>query len=298
MSELVAYVGPFLATVLGISCAMKASGGLGAEAALRSALGVMIRPVSWLVIAWRGLVAVEAALALALLVLPARSGGIAAAAFFVAAAAYAGLALRVAPDRDCGCFGAADEPASRLTVVRALLLAAASGAYAAGDTSPLATTSPRAWAGLSALVLLTLLVSREWLAPLQRRRAVRKLRKCSRAVVDTDAAVELMRTTNAWRVIEGYLLRHDPSDSWREGCWQFFSFEAAADGNVATAVFAIGVPPGGASCRAMLRRGTTGPAILETLEERVRWPGALRTRASALIVRRRKAVVSDVRPAA
>ena len=269
-AELFAYFGPFLAGVLLLAAVAKARAGLGGDAALRSALGVLVRPLSRLVIAWRGLVALEVALAIALLVLPARASGIAAAAFFLVAAAYAVVALRVAPDRSCGCFGAADEPASRLTVVRAVLLAFAAGAYAAAAPSP-ATTSPRAWIGVAVVAVLTFAVSSEWRAPFQRRFGARRLRNCSRAAVDTDAAVARIRGTKAWRAVEEYLVRREPSDSWREGCWQLFSFEAAVGDDVATAVFAISLQSRRASCRAMLRRGITGPAILETPEERMLW---------------------------
>jgi hypothetical protein len=278
---------------------MKVRTGLGAEAALPSALGLMIRSLARLVIIWRGLIAAEAALAMALLVLPPRSGGIAVAVFFVAAAGYAAVAMRVAPDRSCGCFGAGGEPASRFTIARALLLAAAAGAYAATDPSPLqAMSSPRAWIGLLALGCLTLLLSPELRAPLHRRAAARRFRNCSRTAVDTHAVVALIHRTNAWRAMNRYVVRHDPSDAWREGCWQFFTFDAAADGNVATVVFAIGIPPARTSCRAMLRRGFTGPPIFETPEEPLRWPRKERAPGFRRIVHRRNTAASDFRPAA
>jgi hypothetical protein len=213
-------------------------------------------------------VAVEAGLAVALLVLPPRAGGTAAAAFFVAAGAYAAVLARVAPDRACGCFGTGDEPASGLVVVRALLLACVAGVYAALDPSP-ALGDLRAWAGLLLLVVVTLAVSREWRLPLQRRAAVRRGRKCSRAVVDVASTVETVRASDAWRAVGAYVVRDDPVETSREGCWQFLSFEASYDGNVATAVFALGLTERRPRCRAMLRRGFTGLTIFETPEERL-----------------------------
>jgi hypothetical protein len=273
MAYLFAFAGFHLAAVLLLSSALKARQGMSREAAVRSALGVVIRRLSLLVIAWRALVAVEAGLALALLVLPPRAGGTAAAAFFVAAGAYAGVLARVAPDRSCGCFGAGGEPASPLVVVRALLLACVAGIYAVVDPSPArAFGDPRAWSGLLLLVAVTLVVSREWRAPFQRRAAVRRLRNCSRAVVDIASAVELVRTTDAWQTVGGYVVRDDPVETWREGCWELLSFDASVDGKIATVVFALGLAGRRPRCRAMLRRGFTGTTILETPEERLRSP--------------------------
>lgn len=273
MTHLFAFAGFYLAAVLLLSSALKARQGLSREAAVRSALGVVIRRLSLLVIAWRALVAVEAGLALALLVLPPRAGGTAAVAFFAAAGAYAAVLARVAPGRDCGCFGGGGEPASPLVVVRALLLAFVAGVYAVVDPSPAAALGdPRAWSGLLLLVFVTLAVSREWRAPLLRRAAVRRLRRCSHAVVDVASVVEAVRGSDAWRAVGAYVVRDDAFETSREGCWQFLTFEASYDGNVATAVFALGLAERRPRCRAMLRRGFTGVTILETPEERLRSP--------------------------
>ena len=273
MTDLFALAGFFLAGVLLLSSTQKARQGMSREAAVRSALGVVIRRLSLLVTAWRALVAVEAILALALLVLPPRAGGTAAAAFFVAAGGYAAVLARIAPDRSCGCFGAGGEPPSPLVVVRALLLACVAGIYAVLDPPPVrALGDARAWSGLLLLVAVTLAVSREWRAPLQRRAAARRRRNCARAVVDVASAVELVRTTDAWRTVGGYVVRDDPVETWREGCWQLFSFEASFDGQIATVVFALGLEGRRPRCRAMLRRGFTGVTILETPEERLRSP--------------------------
>jgi hypothetical protein len=271
MKHLLAFAGFFLAAVLLLSSALKARQGMSREAAVRSALGVLIHRLSLLVTAWRALVAVEAGLAVALLVLPPRAGGAAAATFFVAAGAYAAVLTRVAPDRACGCFGTGDEPASALVVVRALFLACVAGVYAALDPSP-TLGDARAWGGLLLLVVMTLAVSREWRVPLQRRAAVRRLRNCARAVVDVASAVEAVRASEAWRAVGAYVVRDDPVETSREGCWQYLSFEASYDGNVATAVFALGLAERRPRCRAKLRRGFTGMPILETPEERLRSP--------------------------
>ena len=271
MTHLFAFAGFYLAAVLLLSSTLKARQGMSREAAVRSALAVLIQRLSLLVTAWRMLVAVEAGLAVALLVLPPRVGGTVAAAFFVAAGAYAAVLARVAPDRACGCFGAGDEPASALVVVRALFLACVAGVYAVVDPST-ALRDWRAWAGLLLLVVVTLAVSREWRLPLQRRAAVRRRRKCSRAAVDVASAVEAVRASDAWRTVGAYVVRDDPVETSREGCWQLLSFEASYDGNIATAVFALGLAERRPRCRAMLRRGFTGMPILETPEERLRSP--------------------------
>jgi hypothetical protein len=282
MRHLFALAGLYLAAVLLLSSALKARQGMSREAAVRSALGVLIRRLSLLVAAWRTLVAAEAGLALALLVLPPRAGGTAATAYFMAAGAYAAILARVAPDRACGCFGGGGEPASPLVVVRALLLACAAGVYAVVDpSSAAALRDPRAWFGLLLLVVVTLVVSREWRAPLRHRTAARRLRNCSRTVVDITSVVEAVRALDAWRAVGAYVVRDDPIETSREGCWQFLSFEAAYDGNVATAVFALGLTERRPRCRAMLRRGFTGATILETPEERLRSPFARKAPAPA-----------------
>jgi hypothetical protein len=270
MTHLFAFAGFFLAAVLLLSSALKASQGISREAAVRSALGVVIGALSLLVVAWRALVVVEVGLALALLALPPRAGGTAAAAFFLAAAAYATMLARVAPDRSCGCFGGGAEPASPLVVARALIFAGVAAVYALVNPSPARSVGDlRPWLGLLLFAVVTLAVSCEWRTPLQRRAAVRRLRNCSRAVVDVAKAVELMRATEAWRTVGGYVARDDPVETWREGCWQLFTFEASVHGTIATAVFALGLAERRPRCRAMLRRGFTGTTILETSEERL-----------------------------
>src|SRR5436309_3818238 len=240
MTDLFAFAGFYLAGVLLLSSTLKARQGMSREAAVRSALGVVIQRLSLLVTAWRALVAVEAVLALALLALPPRAGGTAAAAFFVAAGGYAAVLARMAPDRSCGCFGAGGEPASPLVVVRALLLACVAGIYAVLDPSPgRALGDARAWSGLLLLVAVTLAVSREWRAPLQRRAAARRRRNCARAVVDVVSAVELVRTTDAWRTVGGYVVRDDPVETWRVGFLQILTFVSTVDGVITTVVFSL-----------------------------------------------------------
>ena len=278
MTHLLAFAGFYLAAVLLLSSALKARHWTSPEAALRSGLGAVVRGLRLLALVWRALVVVEAGLAVALLALPARGAGVAAAAFFVAAAAYAAVLIRLAPDRSCGCFGAGDEPASPLVVLRALLLACVAGGYAAVAPGQVFGDS-RAWIGLLLLVAATLAVSREWRRPFQRRAAARRRRACARAAVEVAPAMELVRAAKAWRTLEDYLVRDEPTETWREGCWQFLSFEASYGGGIATAVFALGLVGRRRACRALLRRGFTGGAILETPEERL--PSRRRRRTAA-----------------
>jgi hypothetical protein len=271
MTSLLALAGLGLAAVLLLSSGLKARAGLSREAAVRSGLGVLIRRLPLLVLTWRGLVALEALLAVALIALPPRTGGTAATVFFVAAGAYAAVLARVAPDRSCGCFGAGGDPASGLVVVRALLLACVAAVYAMADT-PRASAlgDPRAWLGMLLLAVLILALSREWRVPLQRRAAVQRQQDCSRAAIDVTAAVERLRATDAWRSVSDFVVRDDPVKTWREGCWQMFSFEAVFEGGLATLVFALGLAGRRPTCRALLRRGYTGATVLETPAERLK----------------------------
>ena len=63
-----------------------------------------------------------------------------------------------------------------------------------------------------------------------------------------------------------------PSDVWREGCWQFMSFEASINERLATAVFGVSLPPGRSICRALLRQGLVGEAVVTASGERIQWP--------------------------
>jgi hypothetical protein len=268
-----ALVGFLLAAVLLVSSAAKLRGRLGRDVAERSALAKVIRSSTSLVAFWRVAAATELAVAVALVVLPARLGGVAAGAFFTAAAVYAAGALRLAPERPCGCFGASAEPASRRTVARVLLLAAAAGLYAGSDAArSSALADGRAWLVVGVFLAAFLLLSPEVRPLLERLSAVRGLPRCVTSTLDLDVAVERVRRTKAWRTMEEYLVERDPSEAWREGCWQYLAFQASLDGKVARVVFTLRAPPGRSTCSARLIRGLAGVEVRSTPTERVRWP--------------------------
>jgi hypothetical protein len=268
-----ALIGFLLAAVLVVSSAAKLRGRFGRDAAERSALAKVIRSSTSLVAFWRLAAAIELVLAVALVVLPARLGGLAGGAFFAAAAVYAGGALRLAPERPCGCFGASAEPASWRTVARALVLAAAAGLYAGSDTArSSAPADGRAWLVAGAFLAAFLLFSPEVRPLLERLSRVRGLPRCATSILELDVAVERVRRTKAWRTMEEYLVERDPSEAWREGCWQYLAFQAFLDGNVARVVFTLRAPPGRSTCSARLMRGLAGVEVRSTPAEHVRWP--------------------------
>ena len=91
------------------------------------------------------------------------------------------------------------------------------------------------------------------------------------------------RAPSQEEALAAYVVRDDPLETWREGCWQLFTFEASFDGQIATAVFAVGLAGRRPTCRAMLRRGFTGVTVLETPEERLRSPRLGRAAVSRMV---------------
>jgi hypothetical protein len=83
---------------------------------------------------------------------------------------------------------------------------------------------------------------------------LRKLRypRCVESRHTIDWALERIYRSTSWAKFELYVEHRAPSDHWREGCWRFAAFDARYGEEMATAVFAIRLPPGQPVVRAAL----------------------------------------------
>jgi methylamine utilization protein MauE len=183
----------------------------------------------------------------------------AAAAVAVGGALYATIALSAAPGTPCGCFGTTSANAtSRGTVVRALSLAAAAGATlttTATWTSAFASNPGR---GLVVVLIEAACVGalfREELGSLGWRRWERTVgahsyaEDCATAAVAPEVTMKRLGASEAWSTLRPHLVREQPIEQWREGCWRFVCFPATHRNQDATAVFAVRLPPDPPRCK-------------------------------------------------
>jgi hypothetical protein len=263
-----------LGTVLLLAATTKLRHGFGRGAAPSTALGRFL-PEQGTVGVWRLLSLAEAAVGICLLTFPAsRLPALAAGTMFLAAGAYALLALKKAPERPCGCFGiSTGERTTIRTPARALLLTAmAATAAAVGDRWT--DVAPLGWwlvaAGAAAIVVVVVSPDiRGAGAGLVRRRTP----ACLTSYVPLETCRVLLAGSEVWKRLHPLVEGAEPTDHWRDGCWSFLSFRVAAREGDATAVFALRGPPGPRHVRAVVVDEKTGRLIAEDYEtgRRRRW---------------------------
>jgi hypothetical protein len=188
-----------------------------------------------------------------------------ASSFLAGGAAYAVWSRRVAPDSPCGCFGSFSRaPVSWKTIARASLLAAA--ALAAGlATGGWADTRGNLWLWL---LLVGELGTLAYLSPelygLWRWFVVgRKAPRCANSEQRLEASLQELRRSSLWAQLRDNLLQPDYADSWRDGCWRFFSFPTRHSGEFATAIFAVRLPPGRHAYKGAIVRDSDGTVLLQ-----------------------------------
>jgi hypothetical protein len=230
-------------------------------------------PESVGVLIWRCLGAIEASLAIVLIIVPGSLPRAVAAAFFVAAALYGFAARRFAPGSACGCLGS-HERVSWRTPLRAGLLAGASALALKYPTS-LASVRSLTAVGVEAaaveVCLLLLLFSEIQVIPRVRREAHRQRRSsCLTSRYSVNWVIRRLTKTQPWREFEPALMSKAPTDHWRDGCWRFVTYGAMERGLPATAVFAIRLPPGKRQFRgALVIDGEMEPArVAEQKDDR------------------------------
>ena len=165
---------------------------------------------------------------------------IAAAAFFlVAAAALAELRGR-RPDLGCGCFGDfSARPAGRRPIARAVLL---TGAALISIESPALYLPPR---GHGALLFLGIVCAELGLiAALSPEVSDALVRlgytdPCELRQVPAERTLAALRRSRTWRRHARAITTEMPIDMWRELCWRYVVFPCRQDGGNAEVVFAV-----------------------------------------------------------
>lgn len=262
-----------LAVVLLLAASTKLGNRFDRMTAMRTALARFV-PEGAAVAAWRVLAVLEAAVGAGLLTSPRSRLPAAAAAFMLlAASSYALLALKKAPDRACGCFGAAaGEPVTALTAARALLLAATATTLATIGDHWTSLATVRWWAlaaGTEALALVAVSPDiRASVGALVRRR----MPSCLTSYAPLETCKLLLARSGVWERLGPVLDGAELADHWRDGCWSFLSFRTSWNEQHATAVFAIRVPPGPRHIRAAVLDDRTGRVLARDHEVgRRRW---------------------------
>ncbi len=165
---------------------------------------------------------------------------IAAAAFFlVAAAALVELRGR-RPDLGCGCFGdLSSEPAGCRSLARALLL---SGAALISVETPALYLPPRGHGALLFLgVVCAELAVIAALSPELSEALVRLgyTDPCELRLLPADRTLAALRRSRQWRKHAQAITTELPIDMWRELCWRYVVFPYRQDGRNAEVVFAV-----------------------------------------------------------
>lgn len=270
MGQLPALTGLLLAGLLLGASAVKLHPRPGPD---RSALAIMMRSPRALKRTWHGVATLEVGVAVILLMLGPRIGGWTAAVFFLAASCYVALSRKRVGERPCGCFGTQVRKVSWRSAVRPPMLVVLAVVYSLDrGIAVRALSDVWAWIWLLGCAILVFLLSDEAWFPAKSGVARKRGRSCARRTVDPVSVVDIIKQTRAWGVIAQYCKTDTPSDVWREGCWQFMSFEASINERLATAVFGVSLPPGRSICRALLRQGLVGEAVVTASDERVQWP--------------------------
>ena len=165
---------------------------------------------------------------------------IAAAAFFlVAAAALAELRER-RPDLGCGCFGDFSiRPAGRRSVARAVLL---TGGALICVESPALYLPP--WGHGAPLLLGIACAELALIAALSPEASEALVRlgytdPCELRQVPADRTLAALRRSRTWRRHAQAVTTEMPVNMWRELCWRYVVFPARQDGVNAEVVFAV-----------------------------------------------------------
>ena len=165
---------------------------------------------------------------------------IAAAAFFLVAAAALGELRGRRPDLGCGCFGDfSTQPAGWRSLARALLL---TGAALISIQAPALYLPPR---GHGALLFLGIVGAElALIAALSPEIAEALVRlgytdPCELRQLPADRTLAALRRSRLWRRHARAITTEMPIDMWRELCWRYVVFPCRQDGENAEVVFAV-----------------------------------------------------------
>ncbi|WP_214110486.1 MauE/DoxX family redox-associated membrane protein [Acrocarpospora catenulata] len=142
------------------------------------------------------------------------------------------------PDVGCGCFGEVSaRPVGRRAIGRTVLLTGMSVMVARYGEAGLSWPSPIWLAGGVALLLVLSPEIEESMARLRYRAP------CEQRPFAAERAFARLRSSAAWRAHYELLRSDQPTDTWRELCWRFFTFEGTDGSDVVFAVYLSGRRP-------------------------------------------------------
>ncbi|WP_433702192.1 MauE/DoxX family redox-associated membrane protein [Nocardiopsis sp. CA-288880] len=228
---------PLLAVLLLLGAASKTTG-----QAAGSGLAVLVperlrRPATV------GTGLLEVALAVGLVALTGLAGDavrLLTAVVFAASVVVLVLARRRDPEAGCGCFGGLSRaPIGWRTLTRAGLLSAAAlattGLEPAGWQAALAPTALHGWVLGAELLLLAAL------SPELREVAARTLHRepCELREVPMRRTVRRLRRSDVWRTNGNVMIKAEPDDVWRHGCWRFLRYDGMRHGRRVDVVYAV-----------------------------------------------------------
>lgn len=228
---------PLLAALLLLGAAAKASpraAGTGVAVLLPERLR---RPVTL------ATCLLEAALAVALLTatgLLGEAARVLTALVFAVSVALLLVARRRDPEAGCGCFGGLSQaPIGWRTLTRASLLAVAAAATVGLATTGwevASTPTPIHGAVLGVQLLLLALLSPE-LREAATRVATRE--PCALREVSERRTTRRLRRSEVWRTNARVMLRNEPEETWRHGCWRFLRYDGLRHGRRVDVVYAV-----------------------------------------------------------
>lgn len=232
--------------VLCLSATLKLADGRNAETASTSLFTRWLPPPT-VRPAWLAVAGVEGVNGVLLILLPGQRWPAAAATvLMIGAAGLVEVGRRVVPQAGCGCFGAASShPMALRTTLRAALMAGAAAATAViGPHASVVGRSPAAAVAGLAFAATFVLLSPEAAVGVRWLRVGRHAPRCATSRLAVEKTLAELHDSTVWRNLRGYLRSLDHSYYWRQGCWRFFEYDALYEGQAATAIFAVRLPPG------------------------------------------------------
>ncbi|WP_285729130.1 MauE/DoxX family redox-associated membrane protein [Nocardiopsis sp. ATB16-24] len=185
----------------------------------------------------------EAALGVGLLVsngLPGEAARALTAIVFAVSVVVLFLVRRRDPEAGCGCFGGLSRaPVGRRTLTRAGLLSAAAlttlGLEPAGWQVLASPTPSHAWVLGAELLILALL------SPELRDMVTRSTHKepCELREVPLNHTMRVLQRSEVWRTNEPVMIKPEPTDVWRKGCWRLLRYDGIRHGRRVDVVYAV-----------------------------------------------------------
>lgn len=241
--------------VLIIAGAMKVAGQVTLTVAERSAFALLLQPTTRLVAAWRAIGLSELGVGLLVLALPTQQWPrVVAAVLLAAACGYTVWSRFAAPDRPCGCFGAASTaPPSRRSIARtATLLGIAILAAAANIPWFAGLERPSGWLLIAVEGLVLAYLSPETYRLQSRLHAVRGAIDCATIEVPLETSLGRLRASEAWKILHNHIVDQTLREYWHDDCIRFLNFSAQYGDRSATAVFAVSLETGNSEVKGMI----------------------------------------------